>query len=289
MKATIQKLCMLSAALSTCAVNAAVYELAHDEVLKIDDGNVAAYADGIKFTGANAVVEFATSSAPRMDWIGGENGGVVRKTNDAEWTMDVKRDRFNGDVEIRAGVVVAAVEQCLGTSWTYDKKVTVFEGATLSMKRVEGLFRAARKLHIRGDGVNGRGTVEFSEKAFALVDQIGYLVLDADATIVNREPSAGYLYMNALTLNGHRLYFTFRRNQTVAIEVKVMDFFTEISAEGIEFIAVCIILNQSLIDPVPDETSLKFRIIHEKIPVIGQRTATVAHCMAVFYKDQRTV
>ena len=205
MKATIQKLCMLSAALSTCAVNAAVYELAHDEVLKIDDGNVAAYADGIKFTGANAVVEFATSSAPRMDWIGGENGGVVRKTNDAEWTMDVKRDKFNGDVEIRAGVVVAAVEQCLGTSWTYDKKVTVFEGATLSMKRVEGLFRAARKLHIRGDGVNGRGAVEFSEKAFALIDQIGYLVLDADATIVNCEPSTGYLYMNALTLNGHRL------------------------------------------------------------------------------------
>ena len=47
MKATIQKLCMLSAALSTCAVNAAVYELAHDEVLKIDDGKGAAYADGI--------------------------------------------------------------------------------------------------------------------------------------------------------------------------------------------------------------------------------------------------
>ena len=45
---------------------------------------------------------------------------------------------------------------------------------------------------------------------------------------------------------------------TVAAEVPIVDFFTEVTAVSVKRLAVFIMFEQSLIDPVPDESALKF-------------------------------
>ena len=85
------------------------------------------------------------------------------------------------------------------------------------------------------------------------------------------------------------MHLPFRGDQSVAAEIAIVYFFSEISAERIKFSSVLIVADDSLIDPIPDEPSLKFRLVPEKLPILVKGTVTVSHCSTIFNQNQRAI
>ena len=75
-----------------------------------------------------------------------------------------------------------------------------------------------------------------------------------------------------------------RSNHTVAAEIKIVYLFAEITAVAKPLFTI----KKSLIDPIPDKAALKSGQRVEQIPVITERTRTVAHGVSILTQNSRT-
>lgn len=201
MKYSFVKMVAVFAACLSLSAFAAITEVGKDMVLQIDDSNVGDYSGGLKFTDAGGVVEFSTSSAPTMDITGERTSGygIVRKVNDASWTLTKQLDNFFGDYEIHGGVVTYSVKHPFGMEGF--GKVVIKSGATLVAANFDrALF--TRTLHLSGTGVDGRGALEIAADISSNV--IREFVLDDDALITFK--NGKYIFIDGTANpNGHRL------------------------------------------------------------------------------------
>ena len=88
-----------------------------------------------------------------------------------------------------------------------------------------------------------------------------------------------------------RMRFTNSIHQTVATEItEAGDSFRSVIApvSPVPF-SVFVYFTEVLIHPVPNAATLCHRLIFKDVPVFFHSTATIAHCVQIFAKDERTV
>ena len=174
--------------------------------VRIDDNNVADYADGIRFTSSDGVVEFYTTQAPGMNI---EGAGTVKKMSSGTWTMTKSITDFTGDYRIVNGIaVLGTTVGVLGKNVAAGGGVYVEDGATLRFTGTAKGLIGARPLHISGSGVDGAGALDVAATLNSSPVDFSRLILDADAVI--RISASKYVYYrntNApIEFNGHRLF-----------------------------------------------------------------------------------
>lgn len=187
-------------------VRAASLDVASGEVKTLDDSTVGGY--DAASVAAGGVLILDTSEAPTFAITG---AGVVRKANGATWTMAAANDAFVGTWELVGGVVQSnpSIPNPFGKADASGGfRVVVTNGATLAIGD-----RAARygsmKFLIGGDGVDGRGAIEF---ASSVVHTDGSLIrgiaLVEDATLTLKPGSLILVASGTFDLNGRKLTLT---------------------------------------------------------------------------------
>ena len=79
-------------------------------------------------------------------------------------------------------------------------------------------------------------------------------------------------------------------HQTVDAKVAVGGhILPEVAAVSVELPALCILRQQTLIDPVPDAAALQLRVLVDSVPVVGEAAAAVAHRVRVLAHNERTL
>ena len=87
-----------------------------------------------------------------------------------------------------------------------------------------------------------------------------------------------------------RMQTTVGVNKTVAEEITVAGcIYSEVTSISPVFSSVLVFLEQTLIYPVPDISSLKVRIFIDSLPLSPEISGRVAHCVCIFWRDNRTV
>ena len=81
--------------------------------------------------------------------------------------------------------------------------------------------------------------------------------------------------------------FPVRKDKPVDAEILITQCArrTKITSIGPELLFFFIFLEKSLIDPIPDKTSLELSVFIEIIPVILEISNTVAHGMGILAQD----
>ena len=176
--------CLAMAAVLSGTACAASFDVGTGEVNTLGDADIDQY-DALSVASGGVLV-LDTSEAPPVAITG---SGVIRKSNQATWTMGVENTVFAGTWEIIGGVV-----ECSADVNQFGRNIAgsggcviaVTNGATLVVSG-EGVSAAGfdnKMVVIGGDGVDGRGALEF---ASSIVDTSGrllrYLTVAEDATL----------------------------------------------------------------------------------------------------------
>lgn len=196
----------VAALLVAGAVRAASFDVASGEVKTLDDSTVRGY--DAASVAAGGVLVFDTSEAPPFAVTG---AGVVRKANAATWTMAAANDEFAGTWELVGGVVQSnpSIPNPFGKSdASGGPRVVVTNGATLAIMDSAASYGSMQFL-IGGDGVDGRGALEF---AAGVVHTDGYMIrnvaLAEDATLTLKRGCVIIVAGGAFDLNGRKLTLT---------------------------------------------------------------------------------
>lgn len=197
----------ITLAISALLAHGAVYTVATDETLVVNNANVSTFADGIAFADATGVVEFETSSAPTMNITG---AGTVKKTYSGAWTMSKQITGFTGDYVLQGGGVVTVSS---GTQYYFGAESET--GGSLVIKPNNTLYvpntgnwnvMGSRPVHIAGTGYNSMGAVNTGYAYSTSASFIKYLHLDDDALLYINGPAFYQFFTNAkIHLNGHEL------------------------------------------------------------------------------------
>ena len=78
-------------------------------------------------------------------------------------------------------------------------------------------------------------------------------------------------------------------HQPIGDKVSIVRCVTKLTAIGEARSTASYPLRESVVFPFPHKTTLQSRRVFEGIPVVRQRPIAVAHCMAVFAHNQRTL
>ena len=96
--------------------------------------------------------------------------------------------------------------------------------------------------------------------------------------------------MSILHFSHCRVRSTVRSNDTVAKEVTIAwSVYTEVATISPIFTAVFILLEQTLVNPVPDVTTLEVRILVDSSPLCSQVTVGITHGVRIFRRNDWTV
>ena len=85
-----------------------------------------------------------------------------------------------------------------------------------------------------------------------------------------------------------RIETAVRAYQSVVAEIIVGRVIViEVTAVGVELSAVFLMPAQALVNEIPDEASLEFRVLADEVPVLLEATFGVAHCVSILDENQR--
>ncbi len=203
MKAAMMQ-CLAMAAVLSGTAWAASFDVGTGEVKTLDDAAISQY-DAISVASGGVLV-LDTSEAPSVAITG---NGVIRKSNLANWSMTVENTVFAGTWEIIGGVVECSTDMNTFGRNIVDSggcRIAVTNGATLAVSG-NGVAVAGfdnKRVIIGGNGVDGRGALEFAD---SIVDTSGrllrYLDVAEDATLTMK--GLAILVDGSIDLNGHSL------------------------------------------------------------------------------------
>ena len=96
--------------------------------------------------------------------------------------------------------------------------------------------------------------------------------------------------MRIFHLCHRRMRRTIGTNQTIAKEITITrGIHSEIASISIEQFSIFIPLGQSLIYPVPNETTLQIRVFIDCLPLPPQVTCRITHGMSILRRHDRTI
>lgn len=196
--------CLAMAAVLSGTARAASFDVGTGEVKTLDDAAIGQY--GAISVAPGGVLVLDTSEAPSVAITG---SGVIRKSNSASWTMNAENTVFAGTWEIIGGVVECSTDMNpfgRNIAGSGGCVIAVTNGATLAVSG-DGVSAAGfdnKMVVIGGDGVDGRGALEF---ASSIVDTSGrllrYLTVAEDATLSMK--GLAILVAGSIDLDGHSL------------------------------------------------------------------------------------
>ena len=203
----MKKLTCFMVGMLTFLAHGAVYTVATDETLVVNNANASEFADGIAFADATGVVEFETSSAPTMNITG---AGTIKKTYSGPWTMSKQISGFTGDYVLQGGGIVTVSS---GTQYYFGAESKT--GGSLVIKPNNTLYvpndggwavMGNRPVHISGTGYNSMGAVNTGYAYSTSASFIKYLHLDDDALLHINGPAYYQFFTNAeIDLHGYEL------------------------------------------------------------------------------------
>jgi hypothetical protein len=125
------------------------------------------------------------------------------------------------------------------------------------------------------------------------IGKVDEVVVVADRNVAVREIVGDevHILIDAFDLPIGRLNSPIRKNDAVEIEVAARRYAgrTVVAAVSPVAFAVLVVLYESLVDPVPDESAGEDVMLVDDLPVISQVAGAVAHRMGVFDQDKRPV
>ena len=115
-------------------------------------------------------------------------------------------------------------------------------------------------------------------------------VLNQELTCCQVYSFEAYILMSILHFSHCRVRSTVRSNDTVAEEVTIAwSVYTKVATISPIFTAVFILLKQTLVNPVPDVTTLEVRILVDSSPLCSQVTVGITHGVRIFRRNDWTV